>query len=413
MVFAKALLVTEGLLMFNIKFGKSVILLVLLALLLVSMPTSLAQDNDFCDIAIDEIEYGDTVEDEIDDDAFFLWYCFEGEEGDEVILTAEATDGDLLLLLGIGDSFLEEIFEETAAVEEEEELEVVFELPEDGNYLVIISRDGLEEGDTEGEFEVTLDIANGDTDDDDDDDNDDDATDFCNEIADEIEDGDEVDADIDDELPFAAFCFVGEEGDEVTLTAETTDNDLVLLISVSDSLLEEIYEQEEADDEDEEIEIVFEVPDDGNYLIVVARADEDTDGEFEMTLEIEASDSDDEEMVEECEESGFEFLPYDETVDGDIDDDNVFAIYCVIGEEDDEITLIVEADDGLIVGVAITSPDIEEIYEEVFADDEDEELEIVFELPDDGEYVILITREDFDDGDSEGSFELTIETDAR
>jgi len=130
--------------------------LLLAALFLLLVPAVLAQDTDYCETASEEIEYGDSVEGEITDDVPFAAYCFDGDEDDEVTVTVETTDGDLVSSVFLADPFLEEVFAEATARNEESESEISFTLPDDGQYLIVVSREDLDEGDTEGEFEMTL-----------------------------------------------------------------------------------------------------------------------------------------------------------------------------------------------------------------------------------------------------------------
>lgn len=140
-------------------------LLVWLAILVlvISGAAVQAQDTDFCDQrGVEFIEYGDTVEGTIDDDAAAAVFCFEGEEGDVVIITMTATDGDLDTLVAIGTPTLDEIFAENDDISRSNsDSELEFELPDDGVYLIFATRVDLQDGDTEGDYELTLDVAGG------------------------------------------------------------------------------------------------------------------------------------------------------------------------------------------------------------------------------------------------------------
>lgn len=142
--------------MWGIKFIKRGLVLSLMLLLVV--PLALAQDDDenFCETAAEEIEYGDTVDGTLDDDAYVEAYCFEGEEDDEITIIAETTDGDLVISLILTDPFAtDEIVSDTAR-NERDEAEISFTLPDDDTYMIIIVREDWDEGDTEGDYEMSF-----------------------------------------------------------------------------------------------------------------------------------------------------------------------------------------------------------------------------------------------------------------
>jgi len=110
------------------------------------------------------IEYGDTVEGEITDDAVYVYYSFEGEEGDVVTITLVDTSrsGDLDPYVGLVDESGEVIAENDdaergARLPDSFDSQITeFELPDDGTYVIIATRYGFEDGTGEGEFELTL-----------------------------------------------------------------------------------------------------------------------------------------------------------------------------------------------------------------------------------------------------------------
>lgn len=145
--------------------GKFFLLLGLFVLLF-NIPTAFAQDTNFCDLA-QEIEDGDDITEELDDRFPFASYCFEGDEDDVMRITVSTTDGDLVLVVVVSDPFLNAPFYvDEEADDEEEEIEAQFTLPDDGTYLIVISREGLDEGDTEGEFELEFQLRSSNNDDD-------------------------------------------------------------------------------------------------------------------------------------------------------------------------------------------------------------------------------------------------------
>ncbi|MFN8372428.1 MAG: pre-peptidase C-terminal domain-containing protein [Anaerolineae bacterium] len=119
-------------------------------------------NNDNADIVT--IEYGDTVEGEITDDTVYVYYSFEGSEGDVVTITLVDTSrsGDLDPYVGLvdenGDVIAEnDDAERSARLPDSYDSQITeFELPDDGTYVIIATRYGFEDGTGEGEFELTL-----------------------------------------------------------------------------------------------------------------------------------------------------------------------------------------------------------------------------------------------------------------
>lgn len=115
-----------------------------------------AQSDNFCD-SLDSIDYGDTVTGSISDAEFFDGYCFDADEGDVVTIALVATTGDLDTYLVISDVFGDEIFAENDDVEEgNTNSAVVFTAPDDGSYLIFVSRYDGEEGTTTGNFALSI-----------------------------------------------------------------------------------------------------------------------------------------------------------------------------------------------------------------------------------------------------------------
>jgi hypothetical protein len=130
-------------------------------LLLLFVPAVSAQDTDFCRTAAEEIEYGDTVEGTIDDEEFAAFYCFEGEEDDEITITVITTDGDLVSSVFVSDPFIEEIFAEDTARNDSSDAEVTLTLSNDDDYLIVVTREDIDEGDSEGDFELSIEAEGG------------------------------------------------------------------------------------------------------------------------------------------------------------------------------------------------------------------------------------------------------------
>lgn len=279
---------------------RSILAIIGLTLLLFSVSGVLAQDTDFCEAA-DVIEYNDTVDGTVDDDRVLVSFCFEGNEGDEITVVVETIDGDLIPLVGVTDIFFDEVFIEDTARNRRDEAEVVFELPEDGNYLIIVSREGVADGDTEGDFELTLSSDN--------------ASDCggrgslggigrnCPEAEEQeqenpcsvdqmLEYGDSARGEIIEDDVFDNYCFIGQSGDVISIYVEAIRGDLEPIVALWDPFEETVIEsninsrgRDTVDIEDYELEV------DMTYMIIVSRVDfeeGDTEGRFIVDLEGES-----------------------------------------------------------------------------------------------------------------------------
>ena len=143
---------------------RSLFLILILVLSFASFaPTVSAQlgQDDFCSDAL-EIEYGDSGEGTVSNASVAIGFCFDGKAGDEVTVSLFVVSGNLDPIVLISDPTLEEIYvnslDEGASGRS---MEFNLTLPEDGRYLIAVSRVGFEEGTTSGDFEVTLSEGSG------------------------------------------------------------------------------------------------------------------------------------------------------------------------------------------------------------------------------------------------------------
>ena len=126
---------------------------------IVSVAPSLAQDD--TEPTIREINYGETVQDSITDQALFDWWVFEAFAGDVVIGQMNA-EGDLIPLLGLLAPNNEMLARSdvNAVAEAGGVARIEFEIPEDGTYRFVASRAGLENGASTGNYSFTLLLGN-------------------------------------------------------------------------------------------------------------------------------------------------------------------------------------------------------------------------------------------------------------
>jgi hypothetical protein len=117
---------------------------------------------DGCPILYESIEYGDVVEDVIDDENYSYFFCFAGRQGDEVVIDAEGDGSELDTILVLTDLRFEDILAENDDVRlGKRDSRIIYTLPESGAFLITVSRYDFEDGTTDGNFTLTLRINDG------------------------------------------------------------------------------------------------------------------------------------------------------------------------------------------------------------------------------------------------------------
>lgn len=432
-----------------IKSSRICFALILTALLFVSLVPSAAAQDDLCESGAPFIEYGDTIDGEIDDDAPALAFCFEGEEGDEVAITMETIDGDLEPIIIVTDSTLQSEIASSDEGSEDEPAVLEFTLPDDGPFVIIAARVGFNRGRSEGEFELTLELvgqgggssgssrqAAGATCD---------TLDLGVDIN-GIAYNETVEGEITDDDYAIFYCFNGLEDDEIVITMTTTDGDLDTLVLLTPDGDEILGVNDDIDTEGGVLdsELSFTLPEDGVYLIVATRYNTevgDTEGEYELTLtlidgpstelpeetptptatatpeeaQLEPTPQEAQTAAATCEAVTFtdvEVTPigYGNTVEGEITDEAFARIYCFEGAAGDAITISMTGLGGELDTYLLLS---DTALEQTFTSNDDRsgrttDSEINFTLPEDGAYLIVATRFNNQVGDSEGAYELTL-----
>lgn len=104
------------------------------------------------------LECGDTITGTVDDDFPFVFFYYNGQDGDEITVTHSAQDGDLDPYLAL---FTIESSDNNETVAENDDTdglnsEITYELEEDTIITIAASRYDFAEGTTSGEFEVEL-----------------------------------------------------------------------------------------------------------------------------------------------------------------------------------------------------------------------------------------------------------------
>lgn len=212
-----------------------------------------------------------------------------------------------------------------------------------------------------------------------------------------LEDGDEIDGVLSLDVQAVAYIFNGNEGDEVTVTMETDDDNLdtFLVVIGTDGVL--LASNDDAGGTDVS-EIEAELPTTGSYIIIassyifidnILEYEGDEDAEMEFTVSLSGNTP-----VEELGDAfalTFEEMGDGDSFDGEIDEDVHAMFYVFSGEEGDEINISMETEDFPSV-IHVFGPNGERVALGNGVEDQTYSSAIEgLELPMDGSYLIVAT----------------------
>ncbi len=102
------------------------------------------------------LRYGDSVVGNLNDDIFALFYQFQGFEGDTIRIDADRQTGNLDSIIVLRDADDRNLArnDDRSATDFNSTLE--YTLPADGQYIIAVTRFGLQDGTTNGDFRLTL-----------------------------------------------------------------------------------------------------------------------------------------------------------------------------------------------------------------------------------------------------------------
>jgi hypothetical protein len=104
------------------------------------------------------ISYGDVTQGTIDNRVFAHFYQFNGSGDDRIRISVDATDGDLdpiVILRNADDQNLPDAINDDVNLSTRN-AELEYTLPEDGQYIVAVTRFGVRDGTTTGDYELLL-----------------------------------------------------------------------------------------------------------------------------------------------------------------------------------------------------------------------------------------------------------------
>ncbi|MBZ0321243.1 MAG: PPC domain-containing protein [Anaerolineae bacterium] len=216
--------------------------------------------------------YDDTVTSQIDNEISIRFFQFEATRGDVISAVATRETGNISPQLSLLYMDLRPISVGTTGSGQEES-RISATIPENGRYLLAVSRFRGTEGTSEGEFSLTLigrqGIGGGD----------------ALEIVYEAQ----VTGIIDTAHTSETYIFLGEEGDLVTITMQRLDGNLDCLLTLQDETGKQLIFNDDIEQgvvQDSRISR-FRLPADGLYRIEASRFDRvagTTSGAYSLTL---------------------------------------------------------------------------------------------------------------------------------
>ena len=353
---------------------------------------AVAAQDDECPNFTEVMAYGDEVTGDINDDHAAVLYCFQGDEGDEIVIDAETIDGDLDPYLLLSDIAIEKFYTENNDISSRDSnSRIEYTLEFDSVYVIAVTRVGGQEGKTDGEFSLRLEgsspnntpnVAGG----------------QCPQSSNMMIAGYSLTASLDDEGFLRSYCFFGLADTEYRITVETTEDDLDPMVIVTSPDFEEILaENDNANSRTTDARIDFVPEEDGVYRIIVTRQGIDegnTTGQYLFSLDNRTTDEPDA-CADELSfpAQGVEIERMEETY---------LHVYCFNGTEDGRVTFTAEAQRGNLDMIAfITEPNLDTVEQ---GETKTESMELTATVPQDGPYFIIVF-----DLTGTGRFDMTFE----
>lgn len=231
----------------------------------------------------DGLVYGDTVTGTISNANPLVRYRFRGEAGDTVTITQSAISGDLDSYILLVDTSGNVVAQDDNSAGNNN-AQVSTRLSTSGEYFVIATRRGQDQGITAGDF--ILELAS-------------DApprslptsrpnppTDYAD--FPEISYGQTVAGEIGDAIYLQAYVFYGNAGDPVVITMDGADGLDSLLYLLDDQRIP-LAEDDDISDTIKDARIEYTLPQDGYYGIIATRYDQEnglTRGRYELSLSL-------------------------------------------------------------------------------------------------------------------------------
>ncbi len=328
---------------------------------------------------ITPVVYGDALSGKITDPDNGVLYTFDGEAGDEI--TIQATSSKIDVYLRLGDENGDILAENDDISDDNTDAEITYTLEDDATYYFAVI------GYSKGSYNVSLDAASPGSDDD-----------VSGDIF-PISYGDSVSGEAIDMDNPVIYAFDGIEGQRVSIVATSDEVDTYLIVVDADANV--VAENDDTSKKNTDASVEFTLDSTGVYLIGVLA---DDSGPFELTIESVRMGANNDDMSNVSDDE-----PLGELYYGTIDDDAVFSKITLENvPAGATITVDIRATDGDLDPYAGVLFDDEVVYENDDRSRNDSNPIIDYKVKKAGTYTIIITRAGFDEGDTSGEFEATV-----
>lgn len=362
-----------------------ILFLWLICLLLLVVPIA-AQDN-----SAEPIRVGTLITGRIDDNTSRIVYSMNGSRGAVVRLRLNATSGDLDPVLTMFDPDGRVIFRRDDN-ESSRNVDIQLTFQENGTYLLVVGRFAYALGTTSGDYELAIERVG-----------------VSSEEGSTLQYGIPVTNTISHTQAQIFFTFEAQAGDIINVSMVRSSGTLDPYIQVVDSERFLVAENDDVNGNTRNSSIQsLLIEESGTYIIVATRygqAAGNSVGSFVL-------------VVEESRNSGLgnnqqapEVIVMNQTVDGELSEDNYERYYTFEGQRNQIISIVMERtafagqlDGYLILTNAGFSPLIEI---DDFGESRNPRLEN-YRLPADGLYHIIVTRFGRANGETFGAYRLTL-----
>ncbi len=219
------------------------------------------------------LDYGQTLEGEIDDATPARYFWFSGRRGDVVTATLANLSGNLDPLLQLTDANLVTLMQDDDGGEGRDARIAAFTLPATGTYYLVATRSGGASGQTHGRFALELSGRPG----------------SGGGRALEIAYGATVSGLIDDQNVSDEYVFSGSTGDVIRVRMERASGDLDALVTLYDSERKQIAFDDDSGGDKNALIQSFTLPRDGMYIVIASRYEQElgaTSGAYLLKLEL-------------------------------------------------------------------------------------------------------------------------------
>lgn len=339
------------------------------------------------------IAYGQTLIGSLDNEDYRSLFIFSGRQGEIITIHMRTLEGDLDPFLSLVDESGTGIAFSDDDGDHQNALLDAVRLPHDGEYFIIATRFGHQQGSTSGSYELSLGRIGA----------------AATPSGATIRYGDRIIGEITPEHPQIIYAFAGQRGEVVNIRMTRTSGNLDPFLDLATAqgvILRSGDDDPSVTGTLDAAILNFTLPETSYYLIAATRYGRDsgeTSGSFLLSLEA---------IPEEqrgLAPSNAILLDYGKTVQGSISSEVPQKFYTFEGRRGDVITLSLARTFGnLSVLMILLDSDLSELARVGDTAPQDRVNIPAYTLPTDGNYYIMATRYEFSEGITEGNFDLTL-----